>query len=252
MAALTGHVSVITGGNGGIGLGLATGIAKAGGDIMIWGRNTDKNAAAVSELTSLGVKAQALVCDVSDPAQISEAMSATVKEMGHIDSFFANAGRGGHGTPFLELSLSEWREVMSVNLDGLFLCVQAAAKQMVAQGTGGSIVGVSSTSAIHGASGNEAYGTSKTAVLGLIRAMAVGLARYQIRVNALIPGWTTTDLTIAATQNEKFMAATTRRTPVRRWGTPADYVEIGPFLASPELVYHTGQEVVVDGGYTVF
>lgn len=252
MAALTGHVSVITGGNGGIGLGLATGIAKAGGDIMIWGRNPDKNDAAVSELTSLGVKAQALMCDVSDPAQISEAMSATVDEMGHIDSFFANAGRGGHGTPFLELSLSEWREVMSVNLDGLFLCVQAAAKQMVAQGAGGSIVGVSSTSAIHGASGNEAYGTSKTAVLGLIRAMAVGLARYQIRVNALIPGWTTTDLTTAATQNEKFMAATTRRTPVRRWGTPADFVEIGAFLANPELSYHTGQEVVVDGGYTVF
>ncbi len=252
MGTLNGHVAVITGGNGGIGLGLATGIASAGGDIMIWGRNGDKNNTAVSKLRGLGVNAQAVICDVSDPEQIDQAMAATVEQMGHIDSFFANAGRGGHGTPFLELGLAEWRQVMSVNLDGLFLCVQAAARQMVAQGTGGSIVGVSSTSAIHGAAGNEAYGTSKTAVLGLVRALAVGLARHQIRVNALIPGWVTTDMTAGASENEKFMTATTRRTPVRRWGTPGDFEHVGPFLANPELSYHTGQEVVVDGGYTVF
>lgn len=252
MGSMSDRVTVITGGNGGIGLGLATGIAHEGGDVMIWGRNENKNAAAVASLKQFGVRAEALVCDVGDPVQITDAMAKTVEQMGHVDSFFANAGRGGHGTAFLDLSLSEWREVMAVNLDGLFLCMQAAARQMVAQGTGGAIVGVSSTSAIHGAAGNEAYGTSKTAVLGLVRALAVGLARHQIRVNALIPGWTTTELTAGATENKKFMEATTRRTPVRRWGTPEDFTELGPFLANPELVYHTGQEVVVDGGYTVF
>lgn len=249
---MSGRVAVITGGNGGIGLGLAKGIAKAGGDVMIWGRNPEKNESAVAELNDIGVRAESLVCDVGDAEQITGAMAETVSKMGSVDAFFANAGRGGHGTAFLELSLQEWREVMAVNLDGLFLCFQAAAKQMVAQGTGGSIVGVSSTSAIHGAAGNEAYGTSKTAVLGLVRALSVGLARHQIRVNALLPGWVTTEMTAGAIQNEKFLTATTKRTPVRRWGDPSDFEAVGAFLANPDTSYHTGQEVVVDGGYTIF
>lgn len=252
MGSMTGRVTVITGGNGGIGLGLGTGIAKAGGDIMIWGRNPEKNASAVEDLSSLGVRAEALVCDVSDEEQVIEAVARTVESMGQVDALIANAGRGGYGTPFLELGLDEWRTVMSVNLDGLFLCLREGAKQMVAQGTGGSLVGVSSTSAIHGAAGNEAYGASKTAVLGLVRALAVGMARHQIRVNALVPGWVTTEMTAGAKDRPKFMEATTKRTPVRRWGEPADFEEVGAFLADPSISYHTGQEVVVDGGYTVF
>lgn len=252
MVDLSDRVFVVTGGNGGIGLGMAEGIVAARGSVVIWGRNAEKNASAVAELSSLGVNAQALVCDVSDEEQIVEAMARTVEAMGRVDALIANAGRGGFGTPFLELGLDEWRTVMSVNLEGLFLCLREGAKQMVAQGTGGALVGVSSTSAIHGAAGNEAYGTSKTAVLGLVRALAVGMARHQIRVNALVPGWVTTEMTAGAKDRPKFMEATTKRTPVRRWGEPSDFNEVGAFLADPSISYHTGQEIVVDGGYTVF
>jgi len=252
MSDLTGQVTVVTGGNGGIGLGLAEGIARSGGDIVIWGRNAEKNGAAVEQLRPYGGRVASLICDVGSEEEIGEAMARTVEEMGRVDAFFANAGRGGTGTPFLDLPLEEWRAVMTVNLDGLFLCLQAAARQMVAQGTPGALVGISSTSAIHGAAGNEAYGTSKTAVLGLVRALSVGLARHQIRVNALSPGWTKTDLASAAYENEKFLDVTTRRTPVRRWAEPEEFNDVGAFLADPALSFHTGQNMVVDGGYTVF
>jgi NAD(P)-dependent dehydrogenase (short-subunit alcohol dehydrogenase family) len=154
--------------------------------------------------------------------------------------------------PFLDLSLDQWREVMKVNLDGVFVTFREAARQMVQQGFGGSLVAVSSTSAIHGAAGNEAYGASKTALNGLVRALAVGLARHKIRVNSLLPGWTVTEMAGPAFANDAFRDVTTRRTPVRRWADPAEFRSIGAFLADPNLTFHTGQEVVVDGGYTVF
>ena len=173
-------------------------------------------------------------------------------DFGRIDGLFANAGRSGTGTPFLELPLAEWRAVMDVNLDGVFLQFREAAKYLVEQGEGGSLVAVSSTSAIHGAAGNEAYGTAKTALNGLVRALAVGLARHQIRVNSLLPGWTITDLASDGYENDVFRTATIKRTPVRRWADPAEFRQVGAFLADPSQTYHTGQEVCVDGGYTVF
>lgn len=252
MTDLRGHVAIVTGGNGGIGLGMAEGIAKAGGDVMIWSRNAEKNAAATEQLAALGVRAESLICDVGHEEQIVESMARTIETMGRVDSMFANAGRAGTGTPFLDLPLEEWRAVLDINLDGVFLCLREAAKQMVAQGSGGSLVGVSSTSAIHGAAGNEAYGTAKTAVLGLVRALSVALARHQIRVNAVSPGWTKTDLAMGAYSNEKFLDVTTRRTPARRWAEPEEFNQVGAFLADPSLTFHTGQNLVVDGGYTVF
>lgn len=253
MVRLDGKVFVVTGGNGGIGLGMAEGIADAGGVPVIWGRNPDKNAEAVERLHARGASgAAAYVCDVSDQAQVVATMDATIAAAGRIDGLFANAGRGGSGASFLDTSLEEWRAVMAVNLDGVFLCLQEAARRLVAQGDGGSLVGVSSTSAIHGAAGNEAYGTAKTAVVGLVRALAVGLARHGIRVNALLPGWTVTELATPAFENERFREVTTRRTPVRRWADPSEFREIGAFLADPTLTFHTGQELTVDGGYTVF
>jgi NAD(P)-dependent dehydrogenase (short-subunit alcohol dehydrogenase family) len=123
---------------------------------------------------------------------------------------------------------------------------------MVERGGGGSIVTVASTSTIHGAPNQPHYAASKTALLGLTRAMAVGLARHKIRVNAISPGWTETDLTAAGMQNEKFMTATTTRTPVRRWATPDDFSDVAVYLADPSLLFHTGDTLVVDGGYTVF
>lgn len=252
MIDLTNRNFVVTGGNGGIGLGLAEGIVSAGGSVVIWGRDGAKNQRALETLHAAGGSATAHVCDVSDEAEVIDAMAASVEDFGRLDGLFANAGRGGHGVPIVDLTLDQWREVMAVNLDGVFLTLREAARVLIEQGEGGSLVAVSSTSAIHGAAGNEAYGTAKTAVNGLVRAMAVGLARHQIRVNSLLPGWTITDLASGAYENDKFREATLRRTPVRRWADPAEFRKVGAFLADPTQTYHTGQEICVDGGYTVF
>jgi NAD(P)-dependent dehydrogenase (short-subunit alcohol dehydrogenase family) len=189
MTDLSGKVFVITGGNSGIGLGMAEGIAVAGGSLAIWGRRSEKNAEAVAILEAHGVTARGYVCDVGDEQQIVDTMARTVADFGRLDGCIANAGRSGTGTPFIEMTLKEWRAIMSVNLDSVFVTMREAAKVLVTQGTGGSLAAVSSTSAIHGAAGNEAYGTSKTAINGLVRALAVGLARHQIRVNSLVPAW---------------------------------------------------------------
>lgn len=252
MPNLSEKVFVITGGNGGIGLGLAEGIAEAGGSIAIWARNEEKNAHAVKILEDLGIEARSYVCDVSSEENVSATLASTVNDFGRVDGLFANAGRAGTGTPFVETSLEDWRKVTEVNLDGVFLCLREAAKQIISQGSGGSLVAVSSTSAIHGAAGNEAYGTAKTAVTGLVRALAVSLARFQIRVNCLLPGWTVTELASPAFENEYFREVTTKRTPVRRWANPSEFREVGAFLADPSQTFHTGQQVCVDGGYTIF
>ncbi|MBJ87517.1 MAG: oxidoreductase [Acidimicrobiaceae bacterium] len=252
MPDLSGKVFIITGGNGGIGLGLAEGIADAGGSIAIWARNTEKSEAAVSTLKKRGAESHAFTCDVSSEEDVQRCMQETLGAFGRIDGLFANAGRGGTGTPFVDVSLEEWRKIMAVNLDGVFLTLREAARHLIDQGTGGSLVAVSSTSAVHGAGGNEAYGTAKTGVTGLVRALAVALARHQIRVNSLLPGWTITELATPAYENDRFREVTTRRTPVRRWADPSEFREIGAFLADPSQTFHTGQQVCLDGGYTIF
>ena len=256
MIDLSGKVFIITGGNGGIGLGMAEGIVRSGGSVVIWGRNEEKNQAAVESLRAdggdEGGTADAFVCDVADEQAVIDTMARSVEVHGRLDGLFANAGRGGTGTPFLETSLEDWRAVMATNLDGVFLTLREAGKVLVDQGEGGSLVAVSSTSAIHGAAGNEAYGTAKTALNGMVRALAVGLARHKIRVNSLLPGWTITDLARGGYESDVFREATVKRTPVRRWADPAEFREVGAFLADPTITYHTGQEVTVDGGYTVF
>jgi len=250
--SLEGRNVLITGGNGGIGLGMASAVGKAGATVVIWGRSEAKLDAAVDRLQAEGTTVHALACDVGDPAAITTAFADSVSAAGSIDAVFANAGRSGSGTAFLDMTLPEWQAVHRINLDGVFLTLQAAARHMVETGSGGSLVAVSSTSAIHGAGGNEAYGTSKTALLGLTRALAVSLARHQIRVNALLPGWTRTGLSEGAFQFDRFREATTARTPVRRWADPDEMGPAAVFLADPTATFHTGDSVVVDGGYTVF
>mgnify|MGYP001196317410 FL=1 len=252
MPDLSEKVFIITGGNGGIGLGLAEGIAEAGGAVAIWARNEEKNTDAVRALQDIGGEAKSYICDVSNEEEVIRTLASTVKDFGRVDGLFANAGRGGTGTPLVDTSLEDWRKVMAVNLDGVFLCLREASRQLISQGSGGSLVAVSSTSAIHGAAGNEAYGTAKTAVTGLVRALAVSLARFQIRVNCLLPGWTVTELASPAFENEYFREVTTKRTPVRRWADPSEFKEVGAFLADPSQTFHTGQQVCVDGGYTIF
>ncbi|MFV0523082.1 MAG: SDR family NAD(P)-dependent oxidoreductase [Acidimicrobiales bacterium] len=257
---LSGRVFVVTGGNGGIGLGMAEGIVDAGGRVAVWGRDADKNATAVETLrkraagpaAAAGTVAEAYRCDVADEAAVIDTMDRTMAAFGRLDGLFANAGRGGTGTAFVDTTLDQWRAVMAVNLDGVFLTLREAARRLIDQGEGGSLLAVSSTSAIHGAPGNEAYGTAKTGLNGLVRALAVGLARHRIRVNSLLPGWTITDMASGGYANDRFRDVTTKRTPVRRWADPAEFREVGAFLADPGQSFHTGQEVVVDGGYTVF
>lgn len=248
---LSGQVAAVTGGNGGIGLGFAEGVAMAGADVAIWARNAEKSAEAVDLLTSHGVRALAVTCDVADERSVADAVATTVAELGRIDICVANAGTNSL-SPLQDLTFDEWRRVLSVNLDGAFLTMRDCARQMIEQGDGGAIVAVSSTSAVHGAAANPHYAVSKTGMLGLVRAAAVGLARYHIRVNAVLPGWTRTELAEAGYQDDRFRELTIGRTPVRRWAGGADYHELAAYLCDRSIDFHTGDSVVFDGGYTIY
>jgi NAD(P)-dependent dehydrogenase (short-subunit alcohol dehydrogenase family) len=187
MTDLSGRVVVVTGGNGGIGLGMAEAIALAGADIAVWGRNEEKNAAATEQLSAHGTRVQSFAVDVGDEEQVVSTFSATLEAFGKVDTMIANAGIGGGG-PFVDVSLAAWRRVQRVNSEGAFLCFREAAKHLVERGEGGSLIGVSSTSAVHGAPANQSYAHSKAGMLAMIRGLAVELARYQIRCNSILPG----------------------------------------------------------------
>lgn len=250
---LAGQVALVTGGNGGIGLGMAEGLVLAGADVAICGRNQDKVDAAVAQLRALrgDVRVEGLRCDVGVEAEVVTLVQDVVERFGRLDSCVANAGISGDA-PVLDMSLDEWRRVMSVNLDGVFVTLREAGRQMVEQGDGGALVAVSSTSSEHGAPRNAHYAASKAAVLALVRSMAVALARHGIRANSLVPGWTLTELTAAGYEYDRFREATVGRTPARRWGQPEDFRTVAPFLCDRRNVFHTGDEVTIDGGYTVF
>ena len=251
MFDLHGRVVVVTGGNGGIGLGIAEALAQAGADLVVWGRDEAKNERAVAQLEAHGGRVLGLRCDVSDEQQVIDAMATSVAELGHVDSLVANAGVGGF-TPFTQMSYAEWRRVQSVNLDGVFLCLREAARHLVERGEGGSLVAISSVSAIDGAPAMQHYASAKAGVIAMMRGLAVELARHRIRCNTILPGWTGTDLIGPMAANEKFVDATVGRTPVRRWGTPADMGPAAVFLVDPTHTFHTGDTIVVDGGYTIF
>jgi NAD(P)-dependent dehydrogenase (short-subunit alcohol dehydrogenase family) len=249
-AQLAGRVAVVTGGNGGIGYGIAEGLLEAGAIVDVWARNEEKTAAAVSQLATPGRPAvTGRRCDVSDERDVERAAAETVEQHGALDVMFANAGVGGL-VPFLETTLADWRSVTAVDLDGVFLCFREAARHMRDHG-GGALVAVSSISALHGSPANAAYAASKAGLLGLVRSAAVELARHGIRANALLPGWTEIDTHPEMRESERFVEVTTQRTPVRRWGTPDDLKPAAVFLADPTITFHTGDTLVVDGGYTV-
>jgi NAD(P)-dependent dehydrogenase (short-subunit alcohol dehydrogenase family) len=248
---LTGRVAVVTGGNQGIGLALATGLAAAGADVAVWGRAAQRNEEACDGLRSMGVRALPVTCDVGDEDDVATAMETTVAELGPLSSMIANAGMA-RAEPLVDFSLDTWHDVLRTNLDGSFLCAREAARRFVAQGDGGSIVLVSSMVSRYGSAGQAAYATSKTGLLGLGRTLAVELARHRVRCNVLVPGWTKTPMTEGARENERFLAVTTSRTPVRRWAEPEEFTEVAAFLADPTLSFHTGDELVMDGGYSAF
>lgn len=249
---------VVTGGNGGIGLGLARGVAAAGAAVSLWGRNEAKNDAAAQRLREDGATVHTVVCDVSREADVIAAFAESVSALGHVDALFANAGIPGQMQPFTDLTYEDWRSVLSVNLDGTFLCLREAARHMVERGEGGALIGVSSITSFYGAAQKEAYGASKAGIEALMRALAVELAPHRIRANALLPGWTDTDLLapgsgfIEAQNHDAVKNYTIRRTPVRRWASPDELAGAAVFLADPRSTFHTGDRLVVDGGYTIF
>ena len=248
---LSGKVALNTGGNSGIGLGMAKGLAESGADVCIWGTNIEKNERSQKELSAIGIKAHAIKCDVSSEDQVETAFEETIKIFGKVDSCFANAGAGG-GAPFHEFPTDLWKKVMGINLDGTFFTFRAASKHMIERGEGGRLVGTSSTSAIHGAARNEAYASTKGAMLAMIRGLSVEMARYAITANSIIPGWIETAMTSARVGDERFEDRVMKRVPVRRWGTPEDFAGIAVYLASDASGYQTGEEFVIDGGYTRF
>lgn len=253
MFDLHGHVALVTGGNSGIGLGMADALARAGADVCIWGTNGERNEVAARELDKHGTRVLALRCDVGDENAVADAFAETLRTFGRVDSCFANAGVSARPIPFIETSLAEFRRVTRVNLDGAFLTLRAAAAHMVERGDGGVLVGTSSVSAIHGAPRNEAYAASKAGLAAMMRGLAVELARYRVTAHAIVAGWTETPMTAPALRYPKFERDVGKRMPVRRWGDPADFGPLAVYLASRAGDgFHTGDSFVVDGGYSIF
>jgi hypothetical protein len=246
---LTGRCAVVTGGNGGIGYGMAEALIAAGARVAIWGSNPEKTAKAKA---SLGANAEAFVCDVTSEEAVEKTFADSVAALGHVDACFANAGVSSKPTPVLDMTLAEFRRVMQVNVEGVFLTFRAAARHMAGRGQGGALVATASTAAIEGAARNSHYGASKGAVTSYVRALAVELARHRIRVNSILPGWIETEMTARAMGDEMFAKAVLPRIPARRWGTRDDFGAIAVYLMSDGSVYHTGEQFVIDGGYTKF
>ncbi|WP_460358188.1 SDR family NAD(P)-dependent oxidoreductase [Mycobacterium sp. ZZG] len=249
---LTGHVAVVTGGGSGLGLGMAAGLARAGATVAILGRSTQRLEAAAASLRGHGNPVLPVVCDVTDEQAVTDAMARIRGEFGYLDSCFANAGVRGTFTPVLDTSLEEFREVTRVDLDGVFVTLREAARQMIAAGRGGSLVGVSSLGALQGMPRQPAYAASKAGVTSLMDSLAVELARHGIRANTIAPGWFVTEMTAEGMTDERFRARVLPRVPVRRWGAAEDVAGVAVYLASPASAYHTGDVLRLDGGYLKF
>ncbi|MGM4920036.1 SDR family oxidoreductase [Tardiphaga sp. 813_E8_N1_3] len=254
---LSGRVAVITGGNGGIGLGIAQALATAGCNVSIWGRNAEKNKAAAATMADCAGKVDTLVCDVTDTASVKSAMDATLKKFGRVDGCFANAGIGGGGRHnFIDRTEEQWRTMFATNLDGVFHAFQVAARHMTERAEAGDkfgrLVATSSLASIFGTARNEHYAATKAAINALVRALAVELARQGVTANAILPGWIKSDMTAGIMGNEKFVANVMPRIPVRRFGEPSDFGGIAVYLMSKASSYHTADTFVIDGGYTAF
>ena len=246
---LKGRVAVVTGGNGGIGLGMARGLAEAGAAIAIAGRNAKKSETAAAELTKLGAKTAVVVADVADEAQCRNMIDDTVKALGRLDILVNNAGINVR-KPAQELSLAEWKQVIDINLTSAFTCSQAAYAVMKPAG-GGKIINIGSMLSIFGAGFAPAYGASKGGIVQLTKSLASGWAKDNIQANAVLPGWIDTDLTRdARAQIKGLNAMVLMRTPAARWGDPKDMAGIAVFLASKASDFVTGTAIPVDGGYS--
>jgi NAD(P)-dependent dehydrogenase (short-subunit alcohol dehydrogenase family) len=254
---LSGRAAIITGGNGGIGLGIAQALAAAGCNVSIWGRNAEKNKSAAETMAGCAGKVDTHICDVSNPASVRTAMAATLHTFGRVDGCFANAGIGGGGRhAFIDRTEEQWRSMFATNLDGVFHVFQAAARHMTERAAAGDpfgrLVATSSLASLFGTARNEHYAATKAAINALVRALAVELARQGVTANAILPGWIKSDMTANIMANEKFVANVMPRIPMRRFGEPTDFGGIAVYLMSRASSYHTADCFVIDGGYTAF
>jgi 2-deoxy-D-gluconate 3-dehydrogenase len=249
MFDLQNKVAVITGGNGGIGFGMAQGLATAGARVVIAARNVAKSAAAVELLKSSGAQALAIEVDVTSEDSVAHLFEQAKARCGHVDILINNAGINIR-KPVQALALEEWQQVVATNLDSAFLCCRAAYPHLKSAG-GGKIINIGSMLSIFGAGFAPAYGASKGGIVQLTKSLASAWAADNIQVNAVLPGWVNTDLTRKArVEVEGLHDRVLERTPARRWGEPADFAGTAIFLASAASNFITGVAIPVDGGYS--
>ncbi|KAF1072743.1 glucose 1-dehydrogenase [Variovorax sp.] len=249
MFDLGGKVALVTGGNGGLGLGMAQGLAQAGARVVIAARNPEKSAAAVETLKALGSDSFAIAIDVADEASVQQAVDAVAARCGRLDILVNNAGTTVR-KPVDQLTLDEWNLVLQTNLTSAFLVSRAAHPHMK-RGGGGKIVNVGSMMSIFGAAYSPAYAASKAGVVQLTKSTALSWAADNIQVNAILPGWFQTEMTDGArAQVAGLYERVVARTAAGRWGRPADIAGTAVFLASPAADYVTGVSIPVDGGYS--
>ena len=247
---LSGKVAVVTGGNGGIGFGMARGLAEAGCAIVVAGRNADKSARAVKELLGLGVRAAAVAANVADEAAVAALIKRTAEDFGRVDIVINNAGTNIRKLP-QDLSLDEWHHVMDTNLTSAFLVSKAAYPHMKRQG-GGKVINIGSMMSIFGVRFSPAYAPSKGGIVQLTKALATAWAVDNIQVNAVLPGWIDTELTQGARREVAGLHdSVLRRTPAGRWGVIEDMAGVAVFLAGPGSDFVTGTAIPVDGGYSI-
>jgi 2-deoxy-D-gluconate 3-dehydrogenase len=247
---LTGKVALVTGGNGGIGLGMALGLAEAGAAIVVTGRQVEKNAAAVKQLEKAGAKAIEIALDIGDAGACRALVDRAVERMGRLDILINNAGTTVRKVP-QDLTDEEFERVVDVNMTATFRCSRAAYPHMLRAG-GGKIVNIGSMLSIFGTPWAAPYAASKGGVVQMSRAFATAWAKDNIQVNCVLPGWIDTDLTRGAREqveglNERVLA----RTPAGRWGKPVDLAGLAVFLASPASDFITGTAIPADGGYSI-
>jgi 2-dehydro-3-deoxy-D-gluconate 5-dehydrogenase len=250
MFDLTGKIALVTGGNGGIGLGMARGLGQAGATVLVVGRNAEKSASALRELSALGIRAESLPCDVREEAAVQQLFAEVGRRHGRLDILVNNAGTTVRKPP-QDFTLDEWNTVMDVNLTSAFLCSRAAYPLMLKAGSG-KVINIGSMMSIFGAPYAPAYCASKGGIVQFTKSLATAWAKDNIQANAVLPGWISTDLTDGARAqvpglNERVLA----RTPAGRWGVPQDLAGIAVFLASAASDFVTGTAIPVDGGYSV-
>jgi 2-deoxy-D-gluconate 3-dehydrogenase len=247
---LQGKVAIVTGGNGGIGLGMAQGLSAAGATVVIAARNADKSAAAVASILASGGKASAIAVDVTDEADCQAMVAATLKTHERLDILVNNAGINIRKRPE-DYTLAEWQQVLQTNLSSAFICSQAAYPEMK-RSSQGKIINIGSMMSIFGTAFTTPYAASKGGIVQMTRALACAWAADNIQVNAVLPGWVDTELTQTARKDiaglhERVLA----RTPAGRWGEAHDFAGIAVFLASAASDFITGAAIPVDGGYSV-